>query len=57
MVLTGSVERGLVGLSNNEWAVEACPNLQWEIPVYTVYLLTLEQFWISENTVEWSEWS
>jgi len=35
MELTGSVERGLIGLNSNEWSVQVCPNLKWEIPAET----------------------
>ena len=30
--LTGPVERGLIELNSNEWSVQACPDLIWEIP-------------------------
>ena len=33
MELTGPVERGLIGLNNNEWSLQAYPDLKWEIPV------------------------
>ena len=32
MGLTGPVERGLIELNSNEWSVQACPDLIWEIP-------------------------
>ncbi len=32
MELTGPVERGLIELNSNEWSVQACPDLIWEIP-------------------------
>ena len=31
--LTGPVERGLIELNSNEWSVQACPDLIWEIPI------------------------
>ena len=33
MGLTGPVERGQIELNSNEWSVQACPDLIWEIPV------------------------
>ena len=30
--LTGPVESGLIVLNCNKWAVEVCPDLEWEIP-------------------------
>ena len=32
---TGPGERGLIELNSNEGSVQACPNLIWEIPVYS----------------------
>ena len=32
MELTGPVERGLIGLNSNEWSIQGCPALKWEIP-------------------------
>ncbi len=32
MELTGPVERGLIELNSNEWSVQACSDLIWEIP-------------------------
>lgn len=33
MELTGPVEKGLIGLNSNEWSVQVCPDLKWEVPV------------------------